>query len=77
MTPAYAKQLGLQVQKTDVGAQKMDGLLLQTFGMFITGFQIEDKLSRARFSQESFLLAESSMKVVLRMPFLIISNADI
>ena len=31
MTPAYAKQLGLHVQKTDVGAQKIDGSLLRTF----------------------------------------------
>ena len=45
--------------------------------MLIAGFQVEDKLSRARFFQESFLLAETSMKVVLRMPFLTFSNADI
>ena len=49
MTPAYAKQLGLQVQKTDIEAQKIDGLLLRTFGMVIAGFQVENKLNRARF----------------------------
>ena len=38
MTLAYAKQLGLQVRKTDVGAQKINGSLLRTFGMVITGF---------------------------------------
>ena len=38
MTPAYAKQLGLQVQRTDIGAQKIDGSLLKTFGMVIAGF---------------------------------------
>ena len=77
MNPAYAKQLGLQVQKNDVGAQKIDGSLLRTFEMVIAGIQVEDKLSRARFFQESFLLAETSMEVVLGMPFLIFSNADI
>ena len=77
MTPAYAKQLGLQVQKTDVGAQKIDSSSLRTFGMVIAGFQVEDKLVRARFFQESFLLAETSMEMVLRMPFLTLSNADI
>ena len=45
--------------------------------MIIAGFQIEDKLGRARFFQESFLLAETSMKVVLEMSFLTLSNADI
>ena len=77
MTPAYAKQLGLQVRKTDVGAQKIDGSSLRTFGMVIAGFQIEDKLGRARFFQESFLLAITSMEVVLGMSFLALGNADI
>ena len=76
MTPAYAKQLDLQVRKTDVGAQKIDSSLLRTFGMVIAGFQVEDKLGRARFFQESFLLAETSIEVVLEMPFVTFSNAD-
>ena len=77
MTPAYAKQLGLQARKTDVGAQKIDGSSLRTFGMVIAGFQVEDKLGRVRFFQELFLLAETSMDVVLGMPFLVLGNADI
>ena len=77
MTPAYAKQLGLQIRKTGVGAQKIDGLLLWTFGKVIAGFQVEDKLGRVRFFQESFLLAETSLEVALEMPFLTLSNAEI
>ena len=38
MTPAYAKQLGLQVQKIDVRAQKIDGSLLRIFRMVIASF---------------------------------------
>ena len=45
--------------------------------MIIAGFQVEDKLNRARFFQESFLLAKISIEVILRMPFLTFSNADI
>ena len=77
MTPAYAKELGLQVRKTDVGSQKIDGSLLQTFEIIIVGFQVEDKFGRAKFFQKSFLLAETSMKVVLEMTFLTFSNAYI
>ena len=77
ITPAYAKQLGLQVQKADVGAQKIDGSLLRTFEMVINGFQVEDKLGKTRFFQKLFLLAETSMEVVLGMPFLVFSNANI
>ena len=32
MNPAYAKQLGLQVWKTNVWAQKIDGSLLRLLG---------------------------------------------
>ena len=77
MTPAYAKQLGLQVRKIDVGAQKIDSSSLRTFKIVIAAFQVEDKLGRAWFFQESFLLAETSMEMVLRMPFLTLSNANI
>ena len=38
MTPAYAKQLGLQTRKTDVGAQKINGSLLTTYKMVIAAF---------------------------------------
>ena len=51
ITLAYASKLGFQVQKTDIGAQKIDGSLLWTFGMVIAGFQVEDKLGKARFFQ--------------------------
>ena len=45
--------------------------------MVIDGFQVEDKLGKARFFQELFLLAKTSMKVVLKILFLTLSNADI
>ena len=35
MTLAYAKQLGLQVWKTDAKTQKIDGSLPETFRMII------------------------------------------
>ena len=77
ITPAYALKLGLRVYHNVVGAQKIDGSTFQTFGMVLTNFQVEDKLGRARFFQETFLLADISTKVVLGMPFLALSNADV
>ena len=56
MTLIYAKQLGLWTQKTEVRAQKINGSLLRTFGMVIAGFQVENKLGKARFFQKLFLL---------------------
>ena len=77
ISPAYAKRLGFKTWKTNVGAQKIDGSALKTFGMVIANFQIEDKGGRPRFFQETFLVADTKFEVVLRMLFLKISNPDI
>ena len=77
MSPAYAKRLGLKTWKTNVGAQKIDGSILETFGMMIADFQVEDKSGRPRFFQETFLVADTKFEVILGMPFLKISNADV
>ena len=45
MTPAYAKKLGHQTQKTDVCIQKIDESSLDTFGIIIAGFQILNQQS--------------------------------
>ena len=49
MTPAYMAQLGFKVQKTDVGAHKINKFLLETYGMVITAFQILNKLGCSLF----------------------------
>ena len=77
MSLAYAKRLGLKTQKTNVKAQKIDGSAIETFGMMIADFQVEDKGSRPRFFQETFLVANTKFEVILRMLFLKLSNADV
>ena len=77
ISPAYAKRLGLKTRKTNVGVQKIDGSALETFGMVIADFQVENKSGRPRFFQETFLVADTKFKVVLGMLFLKISNADV
>ena len=49
MSPAYAKRLGLKTWKINVRAQKIDDFILETFGMVIADFQVEDKGGRPRF----------------------------
>ena len=77
MTPAFAAQLGLSIYLTGIDIQKIDCSALKTYDMAIAGFSIQDKLGGARFFKETFLLAYTSMEVVLRMFFLAFSNADI
>ena len=38
MTPTYTAHLGLKVRVIDVGAQKIDGFSLATYGMVIAAF---------------------------------------
>lgn len=45
--------------------------------MVIVGFQVSDKLQRLRFLSKTFLLANPSINVILRMLFLIFSNTNI
>ncbi len=77
MTPAFAAKLGLQPRSTNVGSQKIDGLPLETYGMALARFSIQDSLGRVRFFEETFLLADTNMEVVLGMLFLSLSNADV
>ena len=77
ITLGYALKLGLKICSTNGGAQKIDNSTLKTFEMVVASFQVEDKLGRTRFFQKTFLLADLSVKVVLRMLLLILNNADI
>ena len=76
MNPNYAWKLGLKIQKTIVGAQKIDGSALEIFGIVIADFEVEDKASKPRFFQKTFLVADIKFEVILGMLFLKISNAD-
>ena len=77
MSQVFAQQLGLKIRKTNVGAQKIDGTTLETYGMVVSIFSISDKDGRERFFKESFLWANVSPNIVLGMPFLTMGNADV
>ena len=75
--PTFAKQLGLPIKPTDVGAQKIDGTMLDTYGMVVAAFSVEDKANQVRFFEETFLVANVSPEVVLGMPFFTLNSADV
>ena len=69
MNPDYAQNLGFYIRKTNVRAHKIDDFTLETFGMVIADFQIEDKFGKPRFFQKIFLVADTKFKVILGMLF--------
>ena len=73
----FAHQLGLTIWKTNIGAQKINGTTLETYGIVVTTFFVSHKDGRERFFEESFLLADIKPKIVLGMLFLTMSNINI
>ena len=54
--PAFAKELSLLIRPTDVGAQKIDSTTLETYGIVVAAFSVEDKANQVRFFEETFLV---------------------
>ena len=77
MILAYVLKLSVRVYHTNVGIQKIDDSILEIFGMVSASFQVENKLEKVRFFQETFLLADIIIKMFLDMLFLIFSNTNI
>ncbi len=77
MKQVFAQQLGLKILKTNVGAQKIDGTILETYGMVVSTFSVLDKDGMERFFEESLLLANVMPDIVLGIPFLTMGNADV
>ncbi len=77
ISQAFAQQLGLEIRKTNVGAQMIDGTILEPYGIVVSTFSVSDKDRREKLFEESFLLADVSPDIVLGMPFLTMSNADV
>ena len=75
--PTFVKELGLPIRPTDVGAKKIDGTTLDTYGMVVAAFSVTDKANRVRFFEETFLVANVSPEVVFGMPFLTLSGVDV
>ena len=73
----YAVKLGLRARKIDVGIQKIDRFYLDIFAIVIGDCSFKNKLKRVRFFQETFLLANIGLEMVLEMLFLTLLKADI
>ncbi len=76
MTLGCAAKLGFIPRPINVSDQKIDGSTLETYIIALARFLLKDSFGRVRFFEETLLLADISIKVVLRMPFQSLSNVD-
>ena len=74
---AFAKMLSLVMQTTNVGAQKIDSTTLETYRMVVAVFLVIDQADRVRFFEETFLAADISLDMILRIFFLTLSDIDV
>ena len=65
------------VQTTNVGAQKINGTTLEIYGIVIAAFSVTDQADKVRFFKKIFLVANVSPDIFLKIPFLILSRANI
>lgn len=76
MTLVYAAELSFTTRITSIGAQKIDSLLLETYSMILARFSTQDSLEKVSFFEDTFLLADTSIEVVLKILFLVFNNTD-
>ena len=74
---AFAERLGLVVQTTNIGTQKINGTTFETYGMVVAVFSVTNQANKIKFFKETFLVANISPNVVLGMLFLTLSGADV
>ena len=74
---AFTSHLGLKIWKTNFQAHNINSTILKTYGIVVFTFTMLDKDGSKKICEESFLLAEVKPKIVLRILFLTMSNADV
>ena len=77
ISQVYAHQLGFKTRKTNIRAHKIDNTTLKTYEIIVFIFSVLDKDGKERFFEESFLLADVKLDIVLEIFFLTISNVNI
>lgn len=74
---AFVAILSLKVWPTNIKIQKINNSILEIFEMILVSFEVENKLRKARFFQETFFTANTSILIIMNMSFLTFSNANV
>lgn len=69
MTSDYIIKLSLTTYKPGIGKYKINSLILKTYNIVLTSFLLQNSLEQVRFFEKTFLLADTSIKVVLECFF--------
>ena len=75
--PTLTWELGLSIRPTDIGAQKIDDTIVDTFEIVVTAFSMTRKANRVGFFEKTFLVANVSPEVVFWTFFFTLNDANV
>ena len=73
----FAQELGLLIKLTDVEAQKIDCIRMDTYEIVVRVFLVTNKANQVRFFEKIILVANVSLVVVFRRSFLTLSSTNV
>ena len=73
----FAREQELPIMTVDVKAQKIDNIMLDSFGIVVAAFSVTDKANQVKFIEKTFLVTNVILEVVFRMPFLTLSSVNV
>lgn len=71
---AFTTIFSLTTRMKNLEARNLDGSLFKMYSIVLVVFFVPNSPTRVQFFKETFLLAETSIKIVLGMLFLFLSN---
>ena len=72
----FARKLGLVMQTTNVGIQKIDDTTFETYEIVIVVLSITDQVNNIKFFKQIFLMANVSPNMIRGMSFLTMNDAN-
>lgn len=73
----FAKKLGFSIRLIDVRTQKINDIILDTYGMIVTVFSVTNKANKVKFFKETFVVANVSPELVFGMLFFFLNGANV
>lgn len=67
----------LFIKKTEVGVQKINGIILEIYRIVLAAFSINNQANRVKFFEKTFLMANISLEVVFRIFFFILIGVNV
>lgn len=73
----FGIKLKLSIMPTNIRAQKIDGITLNTFKMIVAAFFMTDKINQVSFFKKTFLVTNVSLEIIIGILFLTLSDTNI